>query len=52
MMANIGVLIAAWLVNTLSSSWPDWIIAAVIATIVVNSSVKIINDARKELKSN
>lgn len=49
MLANVGVLVAAGLVNRLSSSWPDWIIATLIAAVVIRSALHVIREARKGL---
>lgn len=51
MLADVGVLVAAGLVVALSSPWPDWIIAALIAGIVTHSTAKIIREARKSLST-
>lgn len=51
MMANAGVLIAAALVTWLNSPWPDWIIAIIVAGIIISSALKIIRDARRSLST-
>ncbi len=50
MLANVGVLVAAWLVQAWSSPWPDYVIAALIAGIVVYSSCGVLVQAKKSLK--
>ncbi len=50
MLANAGVLAAAGLVTWLESPWPDWLIGAVIAGIVIRSALLIIRDARLSLR--
>ena len=49
MLANTGVLASGALVAWLNSPWPDWIIGAVIAGIVVHSAWRIIHSARLAL---
>lgn len=49
MLANVGVLLAAWLVQALSSPWPDYVIAALIAGIVVHSSCGVLRQAKHSL---
>lgn len=51
MLANTGVLLAAWLVNTLSSPWPDWLIGALIAGVVIHSSLSVIHQARQSQRT-
>jgi len=50
MLANVGVLVAAWMVNLLSSAWPDYVIAAFIAGVVIHSAYGILVQARRNLK--
>ena len=50
MLANVGVLVAAWLVQAWSSAWPDYVIAALIAGVVVHSSYGVLMQAKKSLK--
>ncbi|MBD2860327.1 cation transporter [Spongiibacter sp. KMU-158] len=50
MLANVGVLVAAWMVNLLSSAWPDYVIAALIAGVVIHSAYGILVQARRNLK--
>lgn len=51
MLANVGVLVAAALVSLSSSPWPDWIIAILIAAVVIRSALTVIKEARKALAS-
>jgi len=51
MIANLGVLTAAGLVAWLGAAWPDWVIGALIAGLIVYSAVFIIRDARIALKT-
>ncbi|MDB5669906.1 MAG: cation transporter, partial [Alphaproteobacteria bacterium] len=44
-MANIGVLVAAWLVSITASPWPDILVAIAIAALFVRSSIKVIGEA-------
>jgi Co/Zn/Cd efflux system component len=44
-MANLGVLAAAWLVSLTASPWPDILVAAAIATLFVRSALNVIADA-------
>ena len=46
MLANIGVLIAAGLVSYTQTAWPDIIVGLIIATIIMNSAIRIIKEAR------
>jgi cation diffusion facilitator family transporter len=50
MLGNIGVLIAAGLVNWLGALWPDIVIGLLIAAVVVHSAVRVIREARSELR--
>ena len=45
MLANIGVLVAAGLVVTMQSAWPDIVIGVIIAGIVVHSAWRIIHES-------
>ena len=49
-LANIAVIVAAALVFTLDSAWPDIIVAGGIALLFLQSAWEIIHDARKELR--
>lgn len=51
-IANIAVIIAAGLVYVLESSWPDLVVAGVIAALFLHSASQIISDARLELREN
>lgn len=51
MLANVGVLVAAGLVSIMSSPWPDWIIAILIAAVVIRSALAVIKEARTGLAS-
>jgi Co/Zn/Cd efflux system component len=44
-VANVGVLAAAWLVSMTASAWPDILVATAIAALFVRSSLKVIGDA-------
>ena len=50
MLANIGILISAFLVGRLNAAWPDWAIGSIIAIIVIHSSIAIIREAKESLK--
>ncbi len=50
MLANMGVLVAAWLVQLSSSAWPDYLIATLIAGVVVHSSYGLLVQANKSLR--
>lgn len=47
MLANAGVLLAAGLVAVLNTPWPDWLIGATVAGIVIHSALRIIREARQ-----
>ena len=49
MLANCGVIVAALLVPVFNSAWPDWLIAAAIALVVLQSASKIIKEANSQL---
>lgn len=49
-LANIGVIAAAGLVAWLDTPWPDWMIGALIAAIIVRSAWRILHQARRQLK--
>jgi Co/Zn/Cd efflux system component len=44
-VANIGVLAAAWLVSMTASAWPDIVVATGIAILFVRSALNVIADA-------
>lgn len=48
-LANVGVLLAAGLVAWLGSPWPDLIIGALIAAVVIYSAGKILLEAKQSL---
>jgi len=48
MIANIGVLAAAYFVYQFQSYWPDIIIGMVIAIIVIHSAIRIIIEAKNK----
>lgn len=51
MLANAGVLVAAGLVAWLDSPWPDSVIGALIAAVVIHSAWRIIGEALRSLKA-
>ncbi|OZG73817.1 hypothetical protein BTA51_08395 [Hahella sp. CCB-MM4] len=46
MLANIGVIVAAGLVNQFDQAWPDWAIGGIIAIVVIHSAVGILREAK------
>ncbi|WP_339770764.1 cation diffusion facilitator family transporter [uncultured Paraglaciecola sp.] len=50
MIANVGVIISAALVVWLDSAIPDLVIGTIIALVIVQSSVKIVQESRAILK--
>tara|TARA_R110000744_G_scaffold166285_3_gene283344 strand:- start:1850 stop:2476 length:627 start_codon:yes stop_codon:yes gene_type:complete len=50
MIANVGVIISAGLVVWLDSAIPDLVIGTIIALVIVQSSVKIVQESRAILK--
>lgn len=50
-LANTGVLVAAGFVAWLDSPWPDRVIGALIAAIVIHSAWRIIGEARQSLRT-
>ncbi len=48
MLANIGVLVAAYLVYQFQSLWPDIIIGLIIAAIVIHSAGQILLEAKNK----
>lgn len=50
MIANVGVIISAALVLWFNSAIPDLVIGTIIALVIVQSSLKIIKEAREMLK--
>ncbi len=51
MLANVGVISAAGLVAWLEAPWPDWVIGALIACVVVHSAWRIIRKARQSIRT-
>jgi cation diffusion facilitator family transporter len=51
MIGNVGVLVAAGLVMWLDSMWPDIVIGLLIALVVIRSALRIVAEARLELRS-
>jgi cation diffusion facilitator family transporter len=52
MLGNGGVLVAAGLVAWRSALWPDIVIGLMIAAVVVRSAVRVVREARGELREN
>ena len=50
-IGNVGVIIAGIVVAITGAAWPDLVIAILLATLFLRSSVSIISQARAELKS-
>ena len=50
-ISNIGVLIAAGLVATTSSPWPDIVIGLAMAAIVLRSAVRVLGDSVPQLRN-
>ena len=48
-IANVGVITAGGLVGWFDSSWPDIVIGAVVALVILHGVRSIIHEARKEL---
>lgn len=49
-IGNVAVIIAAWGVFASGTAWPDLLVAGVMASLFLNSSVQIIRQARMELQ--
>ncbi|MDZ7829735.1 MAG: hypothetical protein U5K33_09710 [Halofilum sp. (in: g-proteobacteria)] len=49
-IGNIAVLVAAVAVSATATAWPDLVVAAIMAALFVNSSVKIVRHALTELR--
>ena len=49
-IGNIAVVMAAGLVALTGTRWPDLVVAAVIASLFLQSSWSILRDARRELR--
>jgi len=50
-IGNVGVIIAGVVVAITGAAWPDLVVAILLATLFLRSSVSIISQARAELKS-
>jgi len=50
-IGNVGVIIAGIVVGITGAAWPDLVVAILLATLFLRSSVSIISQARAELKS-
>ena len=48
-LANIGVLLAAWGVALTGSSWPDLIVGISISALILKSAIEILKDAKMEM---
>lgn len=51
-LANLGVLLAAWGVAWTGSHWPDLAVGVIIAGLILHSSFGIFKDAKLEIKNN
>ncbi|MBU2098119.1 MAG: cation transporter [Gammaproteobacteria bacterium] len=49
MTANVGVLLAAYLVSVTQQAWPDLLVGTLIAALVIYSSLQIIAEAKQAL---
>jgi cation diffusion facilitator family transporter len=49
-ISNVGVLIAAALVATTNSPWPDIVIGLAMAAVVLRSAVRVLSDSVPQLK--
>ncbi|WP_143870928.1 cation transporter [Catenovulum sediminis] len=52
MIANVGVLLAAFMVSWFGAAWPDWLIGTIIASLIIYSATNVIKDARQSIKTN
>lgn len=50
-LANLGVILSGLIVFVIGSRWPDLIIGAVIAVLVLRGGIRIVRDARNESTS-
>jgi len=50
-VGNVGVIIAGIVVAITGAAWPDLLVAILLATLFLRSSVSIVSQARAELKS-
>jgi len=48
LLANVGVLVAAWTGHAFGSRWPDIVVGAIIAGLFVGSAVHVLRDARRQ----
>ena len=48
-LANIGVLLAAWGVSWTGSSWPDLIVGVSISALILKSAIEVLKDAKLEM---
>ena len=48
-LANIGVLLAAWGVASPGSSWPDLIVGFSISALILKSAIEVLKDAKMEM---
>ncbi|MDZ7828092.1 MAG: cation transporter [Halofilum sp. (in: g-proteobacteria)] len=48
-IGNIAVLVAAVAVSTTATAWPDLVVAAIMASLFVNSAIKIVRQSLGEL---
>ena len=48
-LANIGVLLAAWGVAWTGSSWPDLIVGVSISALILKSAIEVLKDAKLEM---
>ena len=48
-LANIGVLLAAWGVALTGSSWPDLIVGVSISALILKSAIEVLKDAKMEM---
>jgi len=50
-ISNVGVLVAAGAVALLNSPWPDIIIGAAMAMVILRSAVRVLTDAAPQLRA-
>ena len=48
-LANIGVLLAAWGVAWTQSPWPDLIVGISISALILKSAIEVLKDAKVEM---
>ncbi|MDF2177385.1 cation diffusion facilitator family transporter [Aliiglaciecola sp. CAU 1673] len=51
MLANTGVIGSAALVTWIGAAWPDWLIGALIAMVILLSALRIIREAKASLSN-